>query len=392
MALWIRNNRLYLDFYCYLPGGKKSRCREALGLTDNNKNRSIAQAKDKAIEYELKHGRFDYLHFFPYGAKAHLFRQRPGSDMLFSTWWDEWLEEKSIRYNTALSWGSAYKVHIGPHFGHLTLPECNEHELLVFRKKMEGKSLKASSINDKIMKPLCMCLLAAQRRGHISAYPCGAIKRLTEIPPDIDPFSFEELLHFLEVLKGKQPMYHDMVLIWSRTGLRPNELCALKWMHIDRFHNKALIRENRLRTGTDGPPKTSSSIRDVDLRPAVMEALDRQWARTGLMDSYVFMTRNKGPFSDAFLRKKFHFLLALAKLKYRPPKQLRHTFATLHIAAGENITWVSKMLGHASVEVTLKRYNRFVPNLTREDGTAFERIMDAHFGHNQVTAQAKVVK
>ena len=55
---------------------------------------------------------------------------------------------------------------------------------------------------------------------------------------------------------------------------------------------------------------------------------------------------------------------------------MRHTFATLHIAAKENISWVSKSLGHSSVEITLKRYNRFVPNLTREDGSAFEAIME----------------
>src|SRR5574343_211614 len=152
MAVRIRGNRLFLDFRCYLPGGKRERCREALNLVDNKKNQAIAEAKDKAIDYELKHGRFDYLHFFPNGSKAHLFREKTGSDTLFKTWWDQWLEEKSIRYNTSLSWGSAYSVHIGPHFGHYQLGQIDEHEILVFRKKLEGLGLKPSSINDKIMR------------------------------------------------------------------------------------------------------------------------------------------------------------------------------------------------------------------------------------------------
>jgi integrase len=63
-------------------------------------------------------------------------------------------------------------------------------------------------------------------------------------------------------------------------------------------------------------------------------------------------------------------------LKYRPPKHLRHTFATLHLAAGENITWVSQMMGHSNAQMTWARYNRFLPNLTREDGSAYERIMN----------------
>jgi integrase len=49
---------------------------------------------------------------------------------------------------------------------------------------------------------------------------------------------------------------------------------------------------------------------------------------------------------------------------------MRHTFATLAISTGENINWVARMLGHKSPVVTLERYNRFVPNLTRHDGRA----------------------
>ena len=68
---------------------------------------------------------------------------------------------------------------------------------------------------------------------------------------------------------------------------------------------------------------------------------------------------------------------------------MRHTFATLHIAAGENISWVSKMLGHSSVEITLKKYNRFIPNLTRNDGSAFQKIMESEVSkrNNRVTGQ-----
>lgn len=107
------------------------------------------------------------------------------------------------------------------------------------------------------------------------------------------------------------------------------------------------------------------------------------------MDSYIFMTGAKKPFSDAFMRKKFRHLLKLAKLRYRPPKHLRHTFATLHIAAGENITWVSKMLGHASTQITMSRYNRFIPNLTREDGSAFEQVMEGRMDRKEDREEKK---
>lgn len=63
-------------------------------------------------------------------------------------------------------------------------------------------------------------------------------------------------------------------------------------------------------------------------------------------------------------------VLSRLGVRYRPPYQMRQTFATLAISVGENINWVAKMLGHRSPVMTLKKYNRFVPNLTRADGKA----------------------
>lgn len=88
-----------------------------------------------------------------------------------------------------------------------------------------------------------------------------------------------------------------------------------------------------------------------------------------MQNTFVFLTEANKPFTDAFLRKKFAFLFRLAGLKQRSPKQFRHTFATQAISLGENITWVSHTLGHSSIEITAKRYNRYVQNLTRKDGS-----------------------
>jgi len=45
------------------------------------------------------------------------------------------------------------------------------------------------------------------------------------------------------------------------------------------------------------------------------------------------------------------------------------------------------MIGHYGVEITLKKYNRFIPNLTREDGSAFEKFMDGEAPAKKASAR-----
>ncbi len=49
-----------------------------------------------------------------------------------------------------------------------------------------------------------------------------------------------------------------------------------------------------------------------------------------------------------------------SKIKERPIYNLRHTFASQLISKGADITWVSKMLGHKDITITLKVYTKFI--------------------------------
>lgn len=64
-------------------------------------------------------------------------------------------------------------------------------------------------------------------------------------------------------------------------------------------------------------------------------------------------------------------------LDYRPLYQMRHTFATLALAAGADLYWLSKQLGHESIRTTLKHYARFVPAVDERN----LRLLDEFAGH-----------
>ena len=50
---------------------------------------------------------------------------------------------------------------------------------------------------------------------------------------------------------------------------------------------------------------------------------------------------------------------------------MRHTFASQLISKGEDITWVSKTLGHESVQTTLKYYTKYI---IKEEDARIENI------------------
>ena len=65
-------------------------------------------------------------------------------------------------------------------------------------------------------------------------------------------------------------------------------------------------------------------------------------------------------------------------LAIRRPYQMRHTAATLWLASGEAPEWIARQLGHSSTEMLFRVYSRYVPNLTRKDGSAMDRLLSQH--------------
>lgn len=80
--------------------------------------------------------------------------------------------------------------------------------------------------------------------------------------------------------------------------------------------------------------------------------------------------------SQNFVRRNWRCLLDKAGLARRAPEQLRHTAATLMLAAGEAPTYVAQVLGHADCLMLLTNYACYMPGaLGRTDGHALEMAL-----------------
>lgn len=88
----------------------------------------------------------------------------------------------------------------------------------------------------------------------------------------IQPFAHAEREAILDACRlDERPMFQ----FWFNTGLRPGELQALEWRHINWEKATARIEQNQV-VGVLKAPKTAAGIRTIDLNPEALEALRAQ--------------------------------------------------------------------------------------------------------------------
>jgi len=140
--------------------------------------------------------------------------------------------------------------------------------------------------------------------------------------------------------------------------------------------------------GEDEYTKTDGSQRDIQMSQPVFDALQRQQAVTGKASDYVFCNLTGQPLDNKnFSDRIWYPLLRHLDLEKRRPYQMRHTAATLWLASGEAPEWIARQLGHTSTEMLFRVYSRYVPNLTRQDGSAMERLLASQMAQGALLQQ-----
>lgn len=76
-----------------------------------------------------------------------------------------------------------------------------------------------------------------------------------------------------------------------------------------------------------------------------------------------------------YFTKHFQRLLKRAGLERARPHDLRHTFATLLLKAGEHPKVVQELLSHSSITMTLDTYSHVVPGLKEKASQSMDTIL-----------------
>ena len=268
-------------------------------------------------------------------------------------------------------------MYLLPEFGTRPIHLIKKTDVLAFRSSLAkvtygkaNKHLSAARINS-IMVPLGMILKEAAKRYQFDN-PYDDIKSLKEPKTDIQPFTLEEVWTFIN---GVRTDYRNYYLVRFFTGMRTSEIDGLTWENID-FNRREIVIKQALVKGKMVPPKTQESYRAIQMSPWVFDALKNQQAITYKRSDYVFCAHTGSPLDYNNINKQvWHPTLRLLGLKKRNAYQTRHTAATLWLAAGESPEWIASQMGHSTTKMLFNTYSRYVPNMTRQDGSAFEALV-----------------
>jgi integrase len=178
---------------------------------------------------------------------------------------------------------------------------------------------------------------------------------------EVDPFDQAEREAILGAAAKRHPQAKHLFQFAFWSGLRTSELIALDWGDIDWLNNIVRVHHAVVAKQHKSTTKTQAGTRDVHLLPLARAALEAQKAHTFLAGGRVFHTPYTGrPWeTDKQIRVTcWTYILKAAGVRYRNPYQSRHTYACMLLSAGENELWVSKQLGHKSVEMVRRHYGK----------------------------------
>jgi integrase len=315
----------------------------------------------------------------------------------------DWLAaiEPTVRPSTHHSYSRNLRLHVLPLLGSVQLRRVDAGMLNGLYTKLltDGKrttanggagGLSARSVR-YIHTIVHRAFRDAVRWGRIARNPADAAdppRASATARPTMKTWTADQVRAFLDYTTEHR--VHAAFVLLATTGMRRGEALGLRWSDVDLTTGRASISQTVIMVHHDiqiGAPKTARGRRTVALDPGTVTALrehrQRQLAERLLMGAgftdhgLVFCRPDGGPlhperFSRTFSRETAHAGLPGIRLH-----DLRHTWATLALSAGEHPKVVQERLGHANVSITLDVYSHVSEGLHSD---AASRIANIIFG------------
>jgi integrase len=313
---------------------------------------------------------------------------------MFREYADRWLRDSTphLKARTAEAYRSILDLHLIPAFGPRPLASLTSADV---------RSFAAEKLRAKIARNTVKNLVATLRTigyqavedGLIPSNPAARFGKVFSVrhDPKAHVVALDEagVGQVLAAAVKWFPEYELAVRTLFLTGMREGELLGLKWEDFDWPHNLIELRrsvaqrQGRLIVNT---PK-SGKLRTVDIPASLTARLRerfevRQTAATMTdlpFSEWVFpaQTDPAKPMNDAWFRDRvWRKLLELAKVRHLRVHDARHTYASIMLRRGVPMAYVSRQLGHSSIQITVDLYGHFEAGADRHQVEGFAAAVD----------------
>jgi integrase len=202
----------------------------------------------------------------------------------------------------------------------------------------------------------------------------AAHAKAPKVPRNKKPSAWtaQQVRSFLGHVEGDR--LEALWILAATSGMRRGELLGLRWRDVDLDAGELHIRRTQVSYGklrVEKEPKTARSERPLPLPPSTVEALrahhrrqSTEKLRAGAAytdDGFVFCDEIGLPLIPANVSTAFGRHVKAAGLPRLTLHGLRHSYATVALEAGVDVLYVSELLGHASVSITMDVYQHSRP-------------------------------
>jgi len=294
----------------------------------------------------------------------------------------EWAKDLDARVNdgtmkpsTAVSYQGHVDNHIVPGLGYLRLQSLTPRHVDRFQQELAerpgrgGGSLSAAS-RRHIHVTLHAALHDAKRKRLIGYNPADdaqlAPAERKKIGAD-KVWTADQLHTFLDATDGDR-----LGVLWQfmgTKGLRRGEALGLRWSDVDLDGAMVRVELNRVSANYvvhEGDPKSEAGQRPMPLLPVTVAALRKwkaqqnaehlKWGAAWQDTGHVFTREDGTPWHPDRISKLWVKTVAGVDVPRIRLHDLRHGFATMHIAAGTQAKHLQLLMGHSRIGVTMDAY------------------------------------
>jgi integrase len=311
---------------------------------------------------------------------------------------NKWLETAAkprLRENTYKEYEGLIERYVKPTLGAMRLSDLRPLDVQKFYASLTEKQLSPRTVRFT-HSVLTSAFKQAVRWRILAHNPCNSVELPRKAATEMQALTPVEAAKFLK--EAGSDRWSALFALALATGLRPSEYLGLKWADIDLEQGVINVQRSlhwrSYKTGDwyFGEPKTPRSSRRIPLPVSVLRELINHKRHQGEERlkagaeyknlDLVFATGTGQPLIRLnVVQKHFKPILERAKLPATLRLyDLRHSCATLLLAANENPKVVSERLGHASITLTMDTYSHVLPDMQQGASDKLERMLFAKTG------------